>query len=311
VNIPISIPFLFCFSSFVLQAVTPPEWLLWPDGAPGTAGVVTFELEVVDRSSDPAMQDRSIRHIQEPKLEIFAPDTPNGTAVVICPGGGYRYLSYDHEGVVIARRLNEVGITAFVLSYRLPGEGHANGTWVPLQDAQRALRTVRHHAKQWSLATDRIGVMGFSAGGHLASTLGTQYDTHCYEPVDSIDETSARPDFMILIYPVISMDATVSHMGSRDNLLGKTPPYSSIKQFSSHLQVDENTPPTFMALASDDGAVIPENSLGFIRELLRVGVPVEFHSFETGGHGFGIRRASGPTTAWPDLLLAWMQHRGY
>lgn len=283
---------------------------LWPDAAPGS-DTLTLELEVNDRSTNPAIQDRSLSQIQTPQLEIFRPKHSNGTAVLICPGGGYRYLAYDHEGIVIAQRLIEEGITAFVLRYRLPDEGHANQSWVPLQDAQRALRTIRFHADAWGLDSTRIGVMGFSAGGHLASTLGTQYDAVCYDAIDAIDTTSARPDFMVLIYPVISMDSAVTHLGSRTHLLGEEPAFSAIKQFSNALHVDEHTPPTFIALASDDGSVIAQNSLEFITELLKAKVAVEFHSFETGGHGFGIRRASGPTRAWPDLLLAWMQHRGY
>ena len=287
----------------------PKEINIWPDSAPGSE-TLHLELNVDERSEDPSVHDRVISQIQTPKLEVFAPEHPNGTAVLICPGGGYKYLAYDHEGPVIAKRLNEDGVTAFVLSYRLPAEGHAHAHLVPLQDAQRAMRLIRAHAQGWGLNPEKLGVMGFSAGGHLASSLGTLYDLQAYDAIDRVDETSARPDFMILIYPVISMEDGVTHHGSRENLLGKEPPYSLVKQHSSDLWVDEKTPPTFIALASDDTAVPPENSLRFYRALLQAGVPVELHSFEKGGHGFGIRRAQGPNTLWPQLLSNWMKARG-
>ena len=282
---------------------------IWPEQAPGSEKLA-LELMTEERSTNPNEHNRVLSQIQTPQLEVFRPETPNGTAVLICPGGGYRYLAYDHEGVVIAERLNEDGITAFVLSYRLPGEGHDNRSWVPLQDAQRALRTIRYHAEDWGIDPQRIGVMGFSAGGHLASTLGTQFERQSYPVRDQLDAVSARPDFMILLYPVISMHPDVTHMGSRTQLLGTDPEPSMEKQFSNALQVTVQTPPTFVALANDDGAVIPQNSLEFVNALLQAKVPVELHSFEKGGHGFGIRRASGPTQTWPDLLIAWMRDRG-
>lgn len=290
--------------------VIPVELNLWPDKAPGSENLA-LELNVDNRSKVPSIQNRSISSIQTPKLEILVPDQPNGTAVLICPGGGYRYLSYDHEGTVIAKRLNEEGITAFILSYRLPAEGHDNGNLIPLQDAQRAMRIIRSHSAEWGLNPEKMGVMGFSAGGHLASTLGTLYEHHVYEKVDLSDDSSARPDFMILIYPVISMEDGITHNGSKNNLLGENPAYSFVKQHSSDLQVDQNTPPTFLALASDDKTVIAENSIRFFRALLAAGVPVELHSFETGGHGFGIRNTSGTNTEWPNLLINWMKSRGY
>ncbi len=288
----------------------PSELKIWPTFAPGSESV-KMELLVDERNSDETQRNRALSQITEPKLEVFAPDQPNGTAVVLCPGGGYRYLSYDKEGVDVAKRLNEDGVTVFVLSNRLPAEGHENPSYVPLQDAQRAVRLVRHNANEWGLDEKKIGIMGFSAGGHLASTLGTHFTTECYAPVDAIDEVSARPDFMILIYPVISMNPLVTHMGSRTKLLGETPSYSDEKLFSNELQVDEKTPPTFMVLASDDGAVPPENSIQFMQALLKAGVPVELHSFENGGHGFGLRSTPGSTRYWADLMVAWMQHRGY
>ena len=287
----------------------PQEIKIWPDSAPGSEAL-HLELNIDERSQDPGIHDRVISQIQTPKLEVFAPEHPSGTAVLICPGGGYKYLAYDHEGLVIARRLNENGVTAFVLTYRLPAEGHKNADLVSLQDAQRAMRLIRSHAEEWGLNPERLGVMGFSAGGHLASSLGTLYDRKAYDAIDEVDQASARPDFMILIYPVISMENGVTHAGSRENLLGKEPPYSLVKEHNSELWVDEMTPPTFIALASDDTAVPPENSIRFFKSLLQAGVPAELHSFEKGGHGFGIRRTQGPNTLWPQLLSNWMEARG-
>ena len=287
----------------------PKETNIWPGSAPGSE-TVHLELNIDERSKEPGIHDRVISQVQTPKLEVFTPEHPNGTAIIICPGGGYKYLAYDHEGPVIAKRLNEDGVTAFVLTYRLPTEGHNNGHFVPLQDAQRAMRLIRSHAEEWGLDPNKLGIMGFSAGGHLASSLGTLYDEKIYDAIDEIDEASARPDFMVLIYPVISMEDGVTHSGSKERLLGKEPPYSLVRQHSSELRVDENTPPTFIALASDDPAVPPENSIRFFQSLLRAGVPAELHSFEKGGHGFGIRRTQGTNTQWPLLLSHWMAERG-
>jgi acetyl esterase/lipase len=295
--------------TLLLGQSIPREMNIWPGAAPGSE-TLDLELKVDDRSEDPSIHNRAISQIQTPKLEVFTPEHPNGTAVLICPGGAYKYLAYDHEGPSIAKRLNEDGVTAFVLTYRLPAEGHKNANLVPLQDAQRAMRLIRFHAEQWGLNPEKLGIMGFSAGGHLASTLGTYYNLGAYNAVDEVDKTNARPDFMILIYPVISMENGVTHQGSRENLLGKEPPYSLVKQHSNELWVDENTPPTFIALASDDRAVVPENSIRFFQSLLRAGVPVELHSFEKGGHGFGILLTEGPNTQWPTLLSNWMKARG-
>ena len=288
----------------------PSDLNIWPGSAPGSESLA-LKLNVNERASADGLRNRAISSILTPKLEVILPEQPNGTSVIICPGGGYLYLSYDKEGVDIGKKLAESGVTAFILSYRLPAEGHENGTWVPLQDAQRAVRTVRSHAQAWGLDPQKIGIMGFSAGGHLASTLGTHFETKAYEPIDATDEISARPDFMALMYPVISMVPSVTHMGSRANLLGESPAFYMERQFTNSLHVDADTPPTFLALASNDGAVIPANSIQFMQALLTAGVPVEFHSFEDGGHGFGLRYTPGSTRYWPDLLIAWMQKRGF
>ncbi len=282
------------------------EVLLWP----GSENIILDET-ITERSNDPAVSDRIIKGIISPSLQVFLPENPTGTAVLICPGGGYGYLAYDKEGVDIARWLNASGVTAFILKYRLPGEGHKNGRDVPLQDAQRAMRMIRSGARQWNIEPQKIGVMGFSAGGHLASMLGTCFDREVYPPQDSVDTISARPDFMVLLYPVISMDSAITHSGSRENLLGRSPNADVIKNYSGDLQVTSSTPPTFIALASDDTAVIPENSLCFYRALLASGVPAELHAFQQGGHGFCIRNARGPVSRWTGLCEHWLSDNRY
>ena len=318
-NSNMSLKALFCYSLFILlvpvihisaNSDIPSEIKIWPGSAPGSESL-DIELAVNDRDSADGLRNRAVSSVIDPSLEVIKPANPNGSSVVICPGGGYGYLAYDKEGIDIGKMLAQSGITAFVLSYRLPAEGHENGSWVPLQDAQRAIRKVRANAAAWGLDPHKIGIMGFSAGGHLASTLGTHFKKTCYQPIDAVDVVCARPDFMVLIYPVVSMDPAVTHLGSRTRLIGEEPSYSMEKEFSNALQVDEKTPPTFFALASNDGAVVPENSIQLFQALLKAGVPVEFHSFEDGGHGFGLRHTPGSTRYWPDLLVAWLQNRGF
>jgi acetyl esterase/lipase len=241
-------------------------------------------------------------------LEIYLPEHPNGSAILICPGGAYSYLSYDKEGVDIARWLNSLGYTACILKYRLPAEGHAFRNDVPLMDAQRAIRLIRSNAIEWGLSSANIGVIGFSAGGHLASSLGTLYNRKVHEHMDQTDQISARPDFLILVYPVISMTDSITHAGSKNNLLGDSPADSLVYIFSTNLQVTSETPSTFIVHASDDGTVEPENSLLFYRAILQANVPAEMHIFEKGGHGFGIRQAEGPVGNWTKLCEEWLQN---
>ena len=239
---------------------------------------------------------------------IPAPEKATGAAVVICPGGGYSGLAMDHEGEQIGRWLESIGVTAFVLRYRLPGNGYPHP--VPLFDAQRAIRTVRFNAMKWNIQPEKIGILGFSAGGHLASSAGT----HFSKPVvlegcqsDDVDAVSCRPDFMILIYPVISMQEGITHRGSRNNLLGENSPAELVDLMSNEKQVTEQTPPTFMVHASDDTAVLPENSIRFYQALLKAGVPAEMHLYLKGGHGFGTRASAGRASEWPILCEAWMR----
>jgi acetyl esterase/lipase len=286
------------------------EIFLWPGTAPGSENV-TLEETVIDRSNDPKVSDRIVRGIKDPSLVVFLPDDPAGKAVLICPGGGYDYLSYDKEGVDIACWFNSLGYTAFILKYRLPAEGHANGRDVPLQDAQRAIRTIRSFAEDLNIDKNNIGVIGFSAGGHLASMLGTCFDKNVYTPQDTIDTVDARPDFLILLYPVISMDSSITHTGSRDRLIGNSPGADIVQEYSSNLQISASTPPTFIVLASDDTSVVPENSLRFYRALLEAGVPAELHIFRNGGHGFCIRNAKGSVSNWTTLCEIWLSENGF
>jgi acetyl esterase/lipase len=210
---------------------------------------------------------------------------PNQTAIIIFPGGGYSHLSMDKEGTKVAEWLNTLGIAAFVLKYRLPSDLiMKNKTIGPLQDAQEAIRYVRENAAKWNINPNKIGVLGFSAGGHLAATLSTHYDDKVYETKSKI---SARPDFSLLIYPVISMENEITHKGSQTSLLGKNPSKELIDSFSNEKKVTAQTPPTFIVHATDDTAVLPENSINYYLALKRNGITSELHLYEKGGHGFG------------------------
>ncbi|MGQ8364552.1 alpha/beta hydrolase [Glaciecola sp. 1036] len=238
-----------------------------------------------------------IHKVQTPTIEVFLPPKRNATgqAVIICPGGGYGILAYNWEGVDVAKALNAKGIAAIVLKYRLPSpqsslELHKS----PLLDGLQAIKKVRENATEWGIDKQKVGIMGFSAGGHLASTIGTHYDK------------DSRPDFMILIYPVISMQKDITHLGSRNNLLGETPSTTLINQYSNHLQVNSSTPPTFLLHAADDQVVVVENSIRMYQALVEHKVPVEMHLYPKGGHGFGLAIGKEPLQKWPDLLTDWM-----
>jgi len=231
-----------------------------------------------------------------------------GAAVVICPGGGYAGLAMDHEGRQIAEWFNRQGITAFILQYRLPANGYRHP--VPLLDVLRAIRLVRYNAAQWNIESNKIGILGFSAGGHLASTAGTHFDKSIemegYKP-DVIDAVSAHPDFMVLVYPVISMEDGITHRGSKNNLLGPNPSPELIELLSNDKQVTPQTPPTFLVHADDDRGVVAENSICFYQALRKHHVPAEMHIYLKGGHGFGMRPSAGPASQWPDECLKWLR----
>ncbi|PXY43175.1 alpha/beta hydrolase [Flavobacterium hydrophilum] len=250
-----------------------------------------------------------IRKVIEPTLKIFLAENKGAknTAVVICPGGGYALLSHEKEGEHVAKWFQSIGISAFVLKYRLPSDAiMKNKTIGPLQDAQEAIRTLRRNADEWNLDMSKIGIMGFSAGGHLASTLSTHYNDKVYE---CKDDSSARPDFSILIYPVISMEDGITHSGSKENLLGKTTSSEMIAKYSNEKQVNKSTPKTFLIHATDDKSVPVENSINYYLALKQNKVPVEMHLYENGGHGFGLGVA-GTNKNWPKACEKWLAANG-
>ena len=258
--------------------------------------------EKTDSGSRPAQL--SITKVSHPTLRVFLPPKGkgNGMAVVVCPGGGYSHLAMGHEGMEIARSLNEMGVAAFVLKYRLPSdETMIDKTIGPLQDAQRAIQLVRQRSGEWGVNPVRVGIMGFSAGGHLASTAGTHFGKAV---IDNAANISLRPDFMVLLYPVISFSDSIGHRGSRDNLIGKNPPAPLLQEYSNELQVTAQTPPAFIVHAEDDRTVPVANSIHFYESLLHNKVPAELHLYPAGGHGFGLHN---PTTKdqWAERMQNW------
>ena len=251
-----------------------------------------------------------VSNISRPTLSIYLPPKKkaNGTAVVICPGGGYWINAISHEGTDVARRFNEMGVAAFVVKYRIPNDATMENREIgPLQDAQQALKVVRQRAAEWRVNPNKIGIMGFSAGGHLASTAGTHFAKSVIPDAGGIN---LRPDFMILIYPVISFQDSVGHLGSREQLLGKKPALEKKNYYSNELQVSPETPPTFLVHASDDEVVKPQNSILFYQSLLKNKVAAELHLYQKGGHGFGMNN---PTTrdAWMERCKNWMRTNGW
>jgi acetyl esterase/lipase len=250
-----------------------------------------------------------ISKVQEPTIEVYLPEKSisTGKAFLIFPGGGYEILAYDWEGTDIAKFLNTHGIAGIVVKYRLPSdETQVDKHMVPLMDAQRAIRLVRSKAKDWNIDENQVGIIGFSAGGHLASTLGTQYNRKVYEPLDEVDKLSVRPDFMALIYPVITMGEK-THQGSKDNLLGKNPSLDLVHQFSSELNIDKNTPKTFLVHAIDDQAVPKENSEYFhaLCNAKTKGKSV-MYLYDIGGHGFSLAKGQPNLEEWSQRLIEWI-----
>jgi len=282
---------LACRASAAPGAVQPKVEKLWPDDTPGIRG---------------------IQEKDKPSLTICLPpaDKAVGSAVVVCPGGGYGHLAVGHEGHEITAWLNSFGVAGFIVKYRHRGNGF--GHPAPLQDAQRAVAVVRSRAADFGIRPDRIGIMGFSAGGHLASSVGTHFHTGDPNAADPLARVSVRPDFMILVYPVISFTEPFSHRGSMRNLLGKDPDPKLVSLFSNEKQVTKNTPPTFLIHGGPDRVVPPQNSIAFYLALKKAGVPAELHIYEQGGHGFGLGpgRTVPATAAWPKACQAWMAGRG-
>ena len=276
-------------------AAGPETILLWPDGAPGAKG---------DRPED------------KPTLTIYLPEEKKGncSAVVICPGGGYGALAVDHEGHQIAQWFNSLGVAGFIVDYRHRRKGY--GHPAPLQDAQRAIRTVRARAGEWKIDPEKIGVMGFSAGGHLASTTGTHFDKGDPDSADPIQRASCRPDFMILCYPVIAFDEPYTHRGSQKNLLGEDADAELVRSLSNEKQVTAETPPTFLFHTDEDKGVPSENSVFFYLALRRAGVAAEMHIYQKGPHGVGLCTGIGHakkipgTDTWPKTCEAWLAGLG-
>lgn len=279
---------------------------LWNGSVPGAIEAPTY-IEITN-SDDGWTKTRLVTN---PRLDYYPAKTGEkaSSAVVICPGGGYWGIAIDHEGKQTAEWLNSIGISAFVLKYRLPSDEIMKDKSIgPLQDAQEAIRTVRRHAKEWNIDPAKIGIMGYSAGGHLASTASTHYAEKVYEPVDS---TSARPDFSLLIYPVISMDAAITHGGSRFFLLGENPSEEQVKRFSNELQVNAKTPPAFMIHSLDDNVVPIQNSINYALAMKNNKVPCELHIYEHGGHGYGLGRSNDTESSWPKACEKWLKMHGF
>ena len=278
---------------------------LWPGGAPGMPAKPPVET-VEERSKDPNRTDRAVTGIARPRMVVFRPAVPNGSAVMVTPGGGYVRVVIDKEGYEIGRWLAARGWTAFVLFYRLPGEGWKDSADVALADAQRAMRLIRHRAAAYGVQPERVAAMGFSAGGHVCADLATRFGAKVYTPVDAADGLSARPDIAAPIYAVQSMTLPVAHPGSRELLLGKNASPELERIHTPALNVTSNTPPCFLVHAEDDNVVPVDNSLQLRAALKAANVPVETHLFTNGGHGFGLRNAIGkPAAIWPELFVAW------
>ncbi len=295
---------LFLFFALTMNVMAQDFQLkLWPNGAPNQSTPPGQERYYIENGTG------RYENISEAELYVYLPDKDKntGAAVIICPGGGYWIEAIDHEGFRIAEYLKDHGIAGIVLKYRLP---YGNPE-VPVSDALESIRLVRSKAAEWNIDPDRIGIGGSSAGGHLASTAGTHYDAGNKDAPNPVDRISSRPDFMMLLYPVISFDEKIGHMGSRINLIGKTNDWKVASIYSNELHVDANTPPTFIVLADDDKGVSPENSIRFYMALKKNNIPAEMHIFNKGGHGFGMKKTGLPVEQWPDLFIQWMKSMNF
>ncbi|MCI0459232.1 MAG: alpha/beta hydrolase [Gemmataceae bacterium] len=292
--------FLFCSLAFALvclslqpapgggptKAAAGKVYPLWPDGAPGADGKQSADVPTVTVYLPPA-------------------DKATGAAVVICPGGGYGALAINHEGHDVARWCNSIGAAGIIVKYRHSPYRHP----IPLGDAQRALRYTRAHAKEWGIDARRVGILGFSAGGHLASTAGTQFDDGKKDAADPIDREGCRPDFLVLVYPVITLTGPYAHNGSRNNLLGKDADPKLVESLCNEKRVTGRTPPTFLVHTTEDTGVPPENSLLFYQALRKAKVPAELHVYEKGRHGLGLGPKEMAFSSWPERCAAWLKAR--
>lgn len=302
---------LLAYSMTFAASTAAEEIPLWSEGEvpipeENSEGKIPGPEKVEVREAE-GTTNRWITGTRVPTLTVNLPAEGNriGSAVVICPGGGYGGVSFDKEGIDVGKWCAERGMASFTLKYRQGGGAHEHP--VPLMDVQRAIRIVRSRADEWQLETNRIGVFGFSAGGHLAACAATLADEGNADSTDAIAKQSSRPDFAILAYPVISMESEVTHGGSRGNLLGDRQEKGLIEHLSPDRRASDNTPPTFLIHAADDGVVNIENSLRYYRALRNHGVSAEFHAYEQGGHGFGMLQRGLPVDNWPLVLEAWLK----
>jgi acetyl esterase/lipase len=299
----------------VLSERSPPSWPsserfpLWPGLPPGAPSPLPRPEWTM--SGDASYRQLWIKGVAQPEVNVFRPPQPDGSAILAIPGGGYSFIAVQNEGVDGARRFTPAGTSVFVLTYRLPGEGWANRSLAPLQDAQRAMRLLRSRAAEFGIDPERLGVLGFSAGGHLAADLGVSFDQPTYQSMDAADRLSAKPAFLGLIYPVATFDPDVTHADSRDNLLGKGASAELAAARSPQRHVTPATPPSFVVHAFDDPLVPIDNSFRWIAASRDAKVSVEAHLFAEGGHGFGFHLPVGnPGSRWPDLFALWMRQHG-
>jgi acetyl esterase/lipase len=289
------------------SAAEPTTLNVWPDKAPGDTRKVGPEEYQPEQPGQRKVA--RLTNVSQPTLAIYQPpeDKRTGAAVVICPGGGYSGLSMEKEGREVDEWLRSKGIVGVVLRYRCGGG--KNQQPVPLEDAQRAIRTVRAKAAELGVDPQKVGILGFSAGGHLASTAATMFDEGKADAEDAVERQSSRPDFAVLVYPVITLVGEAAHQGSRNNLLGAGATEALAETWSTDRRVTDKTPPTFLVHAGDDKGVPVENSLRFYKALLANRVPAEMHVYEVGGHGFGMFREDRPAAKWPEQLERWLKAR--
>ncbi len=282
-------PFLLgiaCLAALIAADPPPPQVLLWPEGAPGAQGNTDAD---------------------QPRFTVYKSNSPFRTGILICPGGGYQNLAMDHEGQQVAKWLNGYGVTAFVLQYRLGPKYHHP---IEMNDAMRAMRLIRAHSAEYGVDGNRIGIWGFSAGGHLAATVSTHGDLGNLASKDAIDRFASRPDFAVLAYPVISF-GEFAHQGSRRNLLGDNPDPKLVEDLSNEKQVTQQTPPTFLFHTSDDPVVPVQNSILYYEALRKAGVPAELHVYEHGPHGVGLAFYDPLLSTWPGMLAIWLRSHGW
>ena len=298
-------------SAIVSSAAEPAEINVWPGKAPGE----TKELPAEGLQAPKAKEVKAVKRVQNvstPTLTVFQPpaEQRNSAAVVIAPGGGYNILAWDLEGTEVAEWLNSLGVTAFVLKYRVPKREGDTANKLPLMDAQRAMSLVRSKASDYGIDPARIGMLGFSAGGNLTAATCLKFSERQYDKLDAVDDVSCRPDFGVLCYPVIAFDQPFTHKGSQNNLLGKDASAELIASMSSEKQVTDQTPPCFLWHTTEDKGVPPENSVAFYSALIAHKVPAELHIYEKGRHGVGLAKDIPGTNGWPAACMAWLKGRG-